>query len=94
MSVTALATAVLVSDRKRAEAVATEAADTAESANRAKDEFLAMLGHELRNPLGAIASAVRVLERVENDADRAARPGRSSPARSIAWPGWWTICST
>src|SRR4029450_1412342 len=31
-----------------------------------------MLGHELRNPLGAIASAVRVLERVANDADRAA----------------------
>jgi signal transduction histidine kinase/CheY-like chemotaxis protein len=77
MSVTALATAVLVSDRKRAEAVATEAADTAESANRAKDEFLAMLGHELRNPLGAIASAVRVLERVDNDAARAA------PARAI-----------
>jgi signal transduction histidine kinase len=71
MSVTALATAVLVSERKRAEAVATEAAATAESANRAKDEFLAMLGHELRNPLGAIASAVRVLERVANDADRA-----------------------
>src|SRR4030095_4414079 len=77
MSVPSLATAVLVSDRKRAEAVATEAADTAESANRAKDEFLAMLGHELRNPLGAIASAVRILERVENDADRAA------PARAI-----------
>ena len=31
-----------------------------------------MLGHELRNPLGAIASAVRVLERVENQTDRAA----------------------
>jgi PAS domain S-box-containing protein len=30
--------------------------------NRAKDEFLAMLGHELRNPLGAISGAVRVLE--------------------------------
>jgi PAS domain S-box-containing protein len=30
--------------------------------NRAKDEFLAMLGHELRNPLGAISSAGRVLE--------------------------------
>jgi signal transduction histidine kinase/CheY-like chemotaxis protein len=36
----------------------------AEAANRAKDEFLALLGHELRNPLGAIGNAVRVLERV------------------------------
>jgi signal transduction histidine kinase/integral membrane sensor domain MASE1 len=34
----------------------------AELANRAKDEFLAMLGHELRNPLGAIANATHVLE--------------------------------
>jgi signal transduction histidine kinase len=34
----------------------------AEQASRAKDEFLAMLGHELRNPLGAVANAVRLLE--------------------------------
>jgi two-component system CheB/CheR fusion protein len=30
-------------------------------ANRRKDEFLAMLGHELRNPLAAVAGAVRVM---------------------------------
>jgi two-component system, sensor histidine kinase len=33
-----------------------------EAANRAKDEFVAMLGHELRNPLGAIATAIHVLD--------------------------------
>src|SRR4029077_11512610 len=33
----------------------------AEAGSRAKDEFLAMLGHELRNPLGAIGGAVNVL---------------------------------
>jgi len=33
----------------------------AEEANRSKDEFLAMLGHELRNPLGAMANAAQLL---------------------------------
>src|SRR6266508_3589152 len=38
--------------------------DEAQAANRAKDDFLAMLGHELRNPLAAIASAVQILDLV------------------------------
>jgi signal transduction histidine kinase len=33
-------------------------------ANRGKDDFLAMLGHELRNPLAAIASATEILKRI------------------------------
>ena len=39
-----------------------EAREEAEAINRAKDEFLAMLGHELRNPLDVIGTAVRVLD--------------------------------
>ena len=58
-----------ISEEKRAEAERLEllaneqrARAEAETANRAKDEFLAMLGHELRNPLGAISNASYVLQ--------------------------------
>jgi PAS domain S-box-containing protein len=34
----------------------------AETANQAKDEFLAMLGHELRNPLSPILTALQVMK--------------------------------
>ncbi len=37
----------------------------AEHANRSKDEFLAMVGHELRNPLSAVTTAARLLSRPE-----------------------------
>jgi signal transduction histidine kinase/CheY-like chemotaxis protein len=39
-----------------------EARRLAEQQNKTKDEFLAMLGHELRNPLGAISNAVAIME--------------------------------
>src|SRR5437667_7662374 len=45
----------------------------AEAANRTKDEFLAMLGHELRNPLGAISSAAHVLSRTAGSNNASAR---------------------
>ena len=38
------------------------ARENAEVANRAKDEFLAMLGHELRNPLAPILTALQLLK--------------------------------
>jgi signal transduction histidine kinase/ActR/RegA family two-component response regulator len=56
---------------------------TAERMSREKDEFLAMLGHELRNPLGAIASAVSVLDRVSAGEKLAIR-AREIVARQVA----------
>jgi signal transduction histidine kinase len=50
-----------VTERVRAQGALDEAREAAEAANRAKDEFLAMLGHELRNPLAPIVTAVYLL---------------------------------
>ncbi|NOJ80689.1 hybrid sensor histidine kinase/response regulator [Myxococcus xanthus] len=60
-------TAAMVMEREDAlRAKMTEA----EAANLAKDQFLAMLGHELRNPLSAITSGVKVLSVTEDAACR------------------------
>ncbi len=48
-------------------------ADRLAQTDRSKDEFLAMLGHELRNPLGAISTALFLLQ--EGPADGAAQKG-------------------
>ncbi len=56
---------VKVEEQARQLAVANRDAEAAreqaEAASRAKDEFLAMLGHELRNPLSPIVTALRLM---------------------------------
>lgn len=41
----------------------TDALKEAKAANKVKDQFLAMLGHELRNPLAPILNAVEIMQR-------------------------------
>jgi signal transduction histidine kinase len=60
--------------RERVEAELRVARAAAERASQAKDNFLAMLGHELRNPLAAIVNGAAVLDRFDA---RAEAEGRS-----------------
>ena len=57
----------LIADREQLLVREREARRGAEAASRAKDEFLAMLGHELRNPLAPIVTALQLLRLRGND---------------------------
>ncbi len=54
--------AALALDNARLYAKAEDALRQARTASRAKDEFLAMLGHELRNPLAPIVNALHLMK--------------------------------
>jgi PAS domain S-box-containing protein len=68
-----------ITERKKAEEVRTSlirehaARVEAEAGSQMKDAFLAMLGHELRNPLGAILTAVRLLDEIGSVDEKAVR---------------------
>jgi len=61
-TITAMALAAGMAERRRAEAALEQQRATVEAANRTKDNFLAMLSHELRTPLTPVLAALDVLK--------------------------------
>ena len=61
------------------------AVERARVADRRKDEFLAMLGHELRNPLAPIVTALQLMElQGASDARAGARGDRAAGRAPVA----------
>ena len=68
--------AAAIIENARLRDAAADARRTAESAMRAKDEFLATLSHELRNPLNAVLGWATLLESGRLDVEQARRAVR------------------
>jgi signal transduction histidine kinase/DNA-binding response OmpR family regulator len=79
----ALENAALYRNLQREISRSRQAEEKLQDANRRKDEFLAMLSHELRNPLAPIRTAVEVIRRVA-PADPALTMARDVVDRQVA----------
>ena len=62
LTITALALAAAMAERRQVEASIEQQKAAVEAANRTKDNFLAMLSHELRTPLTPVMAALDALE--------------------------------
>jgi PAS domain S-box-containing protein len=62
-----------ISERKRAEQILRESELALRDADRRKDEFLALLAHELRNPLAPIRYALAIAQKADRTAEQTER---------------------
>jgi len=79
-----IGTAQDVTPAKASEAELRSAKEQAEDANRAKDEFIAMLGHELRNPLAPMLTALELLRIRQGEAGARERDVIHRQVRNLA----------
>jgi PAS domain-containing protein len=62
------------------------------ASDRAKDDFLATLSHELRNPLAPLRNSIALLRRDGLQGEALAKIHGSWSARSTTWCAWSTTC--
>jgi len=68
--ISVMSLAMDITDRQQLEADLRVQAERLAETDRRKDEFLSMLGHELRNPLAPVRNAIAVMECAGGDRDR------------------------
>ncbi len=76
-----------ITDRKRAETALREA-------DRRKDDFIALLAHELRNPLAPLRNGLNMLRLAGGDANAVAAARALMERNSPTWCASSTTCST
>ncbi len=73
LTILLLIVSAMYTERTLTEAALRDSEARLQEANRQKDEFLAMLAHELRNPLAPIRNAVQILRLIDPTDQRIAR---------------------
>ena len=83
-----------LTERKQMEDELRASAEALVEKDRRRNEFLAMLGHELRNPLAPIVTSLTVLRKKRRPARWLNRPTPLWSGKPSTLSDWWTTCST